>query len=1546
MSEPASTPPASPPARRHPWLRRLGLGLLGLVGLLLLLVAGGLVFLSHAPGERWLKKVALNAAGDALAGRLDFERLDLRGNGLTVYGLKLYDPEGELVAEIERVEADLSLRALASRSVDLTRVQILRPRLYLLQDERGLNLARAVAPRTPKPEEPATQSQLKLTLRGLTLEQGYVDLRMEPQSADANELHLRLEDLGAKGSAAYAAAKPAYEAALEAAARLTLPVQGPVKLSVKGSGEGEGAQGALSLQVAGAGVDAELAMQDPLHLSVQLKRLEAEPATVRAFLPTWPLQVPVTAQGTGAREGSKARLSLQVQAASARLSAEGSGDIDAQRADALHVTAQNVNLKELIEDGPVTSLFADLKAHGGGTRLDTLDGAVDLRVSPSRFRGQPLGPVELHASAKDGRYSVSELRALMPGVSLGGEGRGTQERFRFQGHLDAGNLALFADALARLSGNPALPLKGSGGLDFTLEGPLRHPGVKLQGSFASLGYGTTQLQGLTLRAQLPDVQRPLETDAALVVNQLKSGERTFKDLALTLVTQGRQLKATARAQGAADLGLQLAGLVDADGQGLAIQQLSVHYPEATWTSQGTSQLRFPTGLFSLTPLTLKSGAQRLLFEARLAGQRVDGRVEVEALDLARLPKVFVPPELGLAGTLDVRLRARGALPRPDAELSVKLEGGRFQRYQDLGLQLDARYVKDRASGTLRASAPPAQLASDFDVPVQALLRRRREPVHLKLQLERMDLARAMKALGRPEPLTGSLEASLLLEGLASDPRLDARIRALQLNLRQGTAATLPPADLELTAKSRAEDGALGVRLALLNVVQKGYVQLETPYTVSGLITRPPTVEAAMRTPIKLASEFIGLPLKLFAQPGASTARADGLASLRLEASGTPAAPVGRLDVMLDGATVRRQPPLDALLTVIAGEKDVKANLGVRRTQGHAPLVALAFGAKAPLSALMDVKRLPEVPLELAARTEPVALRDLPGMAVDPELANKTLGAVLGSELHFTGTLQAPKLSLDATLEKLGVGKLALGRGTVSYRYAQARSTLDARLQAPGGGSLQLQGTLGLDLSWAAMQKPMTVGAAPLTASLKAQNFDLAFLSGGVPGVTELAGILVADAKASGTVASPGFQGQLELSRGVLAYEGYTPLRELHLALQGNNERVEVKDLSARSGAGSVQLSALATRTGGSRFDITGKGKAQDFPIVYEDQLVGTLSTRLTLEGEATERLINLRNLAIPEAHLTLPELARKDLQPLARPEDVVVVRRGRPVNREQARKLKVLQGQLREAQGLKPMPEEAAEAVVKGPPARRIWITINAPRNLWVHGSDVNAEAGLSEDFRVEYTTESRIYGEVRLLRGQVTVLGRRFDVQRDSTVRFTGPAATPFLNVTAEHVVEQESPPITVFVTVRGQGTEVSFKPTSQPPLPETEIYTLLATGRRTLRRGSGASSSGSAQAASIVGSLLASQAKKVISDKLPLDVFSIEAGDKGLDLATLEVGKYIGTKVYIGYTGQFNADRTRGENANAVRFEYQFLPAWSFELGYGDAGSGGADIIWTKDY
>jgi translocation and assembly module TamB len=195
-------------------------------------------------------------------------------------------------------------------------------------------------------------------------------------------------------------------------------------------------------------------------------------------------------------------------------------------------------------------------------------------------------------------------------------------------------------------------------------------------------------------------------------------------------------------------------------------------------------------------------------------------------------------------------------------------------------------------------------------------------------------------------------------------------------------------------------------------------------------------------------------------------------------------------------------------------------------------------------------------------------------------------------------------------------------------------------------------------------------------------------------------------------------------------------------------------------------------------------------------------------------------------------------------------------------------------------------------------------------------------------------------------VLGREFEVQRDSRVTFTGPAKRPHVNVTAVHVNQREG--ITVFMTVRGEGKDLAFKPSSQPPLAESEIYVLLATGRRNLKPGSGASM-GSGDATSILGSLAASQLKGAISTLLPidLDVLSIEStGGEGLAGTRVEVGRYLSDKAYVGAELRPGADPRKGENKYGFRFEYQFTPRLSLQTEYGDSNAGGADLIWSREY
>lgn len=1567
--------------RRARWGRRVLWGLLGLIGLVVLLVVGALVYATSAAGSARIARFGVDLANKQLAGRLELGGFNLDRDGAVLTGIKIYTPEGDLAAEIARVEARLRLSPLLGQEVDLTKVRIETPRLYLVQDERGLNLMRALAPREPKPEEPPAQgqSQLRFNLKDFVLSHGYVDFQQE--LPDGGERQVRLEAFNAKGEGHYALATQDFAANLEATGGLTRPLTGPVRIALKGSGQ-ELAR-TVEVQLGLAGVEADLGAKQTgeTAASVELRRLFVPPEPVKAFVPAYPLVVPLEAKGTASLDGDLARAKLGASAGKATLDVEGDANLKTFRTQETTVKARGVNLAELMEDGIPTNIAADLVAHGGGDSVETLDGDVFLTVSPSEYRGQSVGPIELKASAKDGRYQVGNLRVMMPGAAFIASGEGTAKTLDARGSLSAGDLRLLSQALDKLlPGGTVPPLSGSGSLELQVQGPPRTPGVKVDGNFVTLGYGDIAIQDLSLKASVPDVTRPLTTDATVLVSELKTGGRTFRDLSVALTTDAnRELTASVRVEGDAQLALGVEGTVDADNEGLAMRGFTLSWPEATWTLQQPTHLAFGGGRIALSPpLQLASGPQTLKVAAVKDGERVDARIDLGAFDLSKLPRIAVPESLGLGGTLSGHVAAKGRMARPDADVDLTWADGRARGYEGLGLALKAKYVKDRASGTLSAGLNAARVSSEFDVPVQGVLRRRNEPLSLTVNLEKFDVAEVLKLAGQAPGPTGQMTGTLVVNGSGKDPRLDLKLNGSDLRYPGRPEALFAQAfGFDFRANSQPEDATLAARLDVKGLGPQAYVALKTPFTLASVIAKPPTPAQAMQAPLHLEALVAELPLTLL-QGMEGVDKPNGTVTLKADVTGNALEPLGRVELLARAVTVNGVPPLNGSALALAGDKDVKVTLDVQRPNG--PLATLEARILAPLAALQDREVVSRVPFRLKGRVGPVPLSEIPGM-VQPGQGNRGPQGVLSMELAARGTPEAPEIEMSAGMQHLGVAQTALGQARLDYAYSNAKSLFDAMLTAPGGGSLVLGGTLGLDLSLPAFQAAQgpakKVDRAPVELMLRARAFDPTFLSGISPYVRTLGGIMQADASLGGTVGAPTFKGDLAWKDGKLGLMGYGEYHDIQLALNASQERIDLKQLTAKSGGGSLELTASANRQGTSgEFILEGKGRTKNLPIVVEDQLMALLSMNLTMKGSLTDRLVNINDLSIPEAHVELPEAKRKDLQPLERPVDVVMVRNGVPVDKRKKPKQAPTQvatggdprkepdaapgtrgnpppepGEPGTAVGGAGGPTSQAEAEAleedgedEGPPQRQFWVNINAPRNLWVRGSDLNMQLGLSEGFRVEYANEARMFGEVMVLLGRVDVLGRRFDVQRDSQVRFTGPVLTPYINVTAEH--RNDNAAVTVFVTVRGQGKEVTLKTSSEPSLPESEIYTLLATGRRTLERGSGASMNAGAQAASVVGSFVANEARKAIAAKLPLDVLSIEAGDSGIAGTKLEVGTYVTDKIYVGYTGRVGANLQKGENANAVRFQYLFSPRWSLEGQYGDARSGGLDLIWSKEY
>ena len=242
-------------------------------------------------------------------------------------------------------------------------------------------------------------------------------------------------------------------------------------------------------------------------------------------------------------------------------------------------------------------------------------------------------------------------------------------------------------------------------------------------------------------------------------------------------------------------------------------------------------------------------------------------------------------------------------------------------------------------------------------------------------------------------------------------------------------------------------------------------------------------------------------------------------------------------------------------------------------------------------------------------------------------------------------------------------------------------------------------------------------------------------------------------------------------------------------------------------------------------------------------------------------------------------------------------------------------------------------------------VLVDAPRNLWVKGKDANIELGLQPGFRVEVTDTTRVYGSLNVKRGRVDVVGRRFDLKADSSVRLNGSTSEPELDVSATHVNDQEK--ITVLVTVKGTPAhlQIAISAPDRPDLTETQLYTLIVTGRLDLGGGTASATTPTDRAASLVGGLMAAQLQKSLSKKLPFDVLTIETGN-GLGAAQLEAGTYVTSELYVGYVGRLGADPALLQNRNAAHLEYELGSHWSFQGEYGDANTGSADMVWTKRY
>lgn len=1496
--------------------RRWWLWLLLVLAILVLLpvfvVGGAFIFIGTEAGERLVRAQVLSIVNDTLAGKIDAGEVRLEGGHLVLRNVKLFTPEGELVATIALVDAYVDLPSLAGQVVKITKVTIDKPDFQLKQDERGLNLLRAVALKNPSPPSTdTTQNTWRVELDAIALTQGFIDFQMA-------ERRITTKDLSLTGDAQVKLDPLEIHGDLALASLVTAPLEEKLSITLGASATGGPQTFGLAVLLGGTKLRGSLELPTTV---LTIDELVAAPRELTAFVPQWPLKPTVVGKGTL----SLKQAALELTAGKAKVVANAKYDLDKSAAESLALNVSNVDLQELIGAELKSDISADASGSFADWRPETLTGNV--KANAKWVDGAyPLAAVTIEANAKSGAISIPKAEVTSPGVLLTTRGTMSKDELDLFGSLTAKDLKQVEVTLRRFA-RVDLGLAGRGKLTLAVKGPPTHPAVKALGKLEGLRVATVAIDQLDIDADVPDVTNPLDTDILLHAKKVKLGDRQFDEVTFDFYTHGRAFDLDVKTKGLGDLTLNLIGKLDVDNMGAALNTAQLKATQAEWVLEQPTHVAWKNGVV-VDPFALRDGEQRLEGRVTWAPRKVDATLTATSVNLAKLPTIAAPPSLGLEGLVDAKVVATGSPKKPEATIEATLRGGKVLDFNGLDLTLKGAWRDERAAGTLKLVSTLGTLDGTFDLPVLALIDEKPAPATAHFTIDNVPLSQVEQQLKQSLPVSGILSAVLDVSGSAEAPKLVATVTADELQVKIDETTKVQVRKPTVRVESDAT-GALSALVTLSALGGQHRIKLDTPLTLSSLRKQPPTRDSILAMPVTLSVLLQNFSLKQLHEE--HLVRDDELAgtlTLTGELKGPVRAPQGELKLIAADVT---SPPLRD----VSGEIKLIAERDRTRLEGKASLAdkptleldaSMATAVSKVLDVLLDPKAdtdgvlslLQVTPVKALVVLSPFELAQVLTLPQDSTPPKGTMTATL----DVGGTMEALTARLTGALTNLSFDKLALGSARFDLKATSREQNFTAVLGGQGRDDFKARGKVGLDLRLSKLRKGFEWKPSPVDASVEARNFDLGFLSGVVDTVRIVAGRLNMKGALTGTLGDPKFVGDATLENGRVALAGAGDYRSIGLDLHVTNDLIDLKKLEAASGGGKASLVARAEKSPSGTYRLTSSGSTEKFPIVADDQLMATASIKYSLSGDVSSTFADIKQLEIPRVDVELPDIKRKDLQDMQRPKDVIVLRAGERATMRRK--------------------QSAKDASKDDEPGFGLRAVIVAPRNLWVRGYDANIQIGLSDGFTVEYQKDLRLRGEARIQHGTLNVIGREFTIQKNSEVRFAGLATQPYINVSALHVNTREQVKITV--TVSGKGTDISIKPTSDPPMPESDIYAILATGRRTLRQGGGNTIT-PGQAASVVGQLAASQLKTVIAKKLPLDVLNFETSDEFKNVK-LDVGWYLNDSLYLGGTMNVGANRDRGESVWGGRLEFQMTRTLSLEAYAGDAPSYGADAVFSRDF
>ncbi len=556
------------------------------------------------------------------------------------------------------------------------------------------------------------------------------------------------------------------------------------------------------------------------------------------------------------------------------------------------------------------------------------------------------------------------------------------------------------------------------------------------------------------------------------------------------------------------------------------------------------------------------------------------------------------------------------------------------------------------------------------------------------------------------------------------------------------------------------------------------------------------------------------------------------------------------------------------------------------------------------------------------------------------LQNRGFTGTLNADAKITGSTAAPAIGGKVEIRQGGFQTYRYDSLVANVDYTGTRVGLDATLQQSPTEFITAKGSVPTSVfrttPGGGHSPPAPADAIDLR--VKSSALSLAVIQGLTTQVTNVTGTLEADVHVSGSGQDPHLQGHVDIKNGAFgvpaagsAFSGLTTRIELlpdviriqeFQLLDHHGEKLRVAgDLAVHA----RQVGALNVSIDSDNFELL-------------DNELGDVQVQAALKvtGELRRpRLVG--DLRIDAGRLEVDRVLELFYNPYSVEAFPDVVSADRTVERTGSAEEATREALTRasESAAAPGAAEKAAEADFKALAAAQgglfeaatMDVHVVLPDNVVLRGKnlrpggptgtalgDMNITVG--GDLRVRKNPGAPVVlvGTVNTVRGTYAFQGRRFDLVRDGTIRFTGsPTINPNLDITATRKIPDTGVEARIHITGTPKAPELALS--SSPPLDESDILALIVFNRPVNELGTGERSSLAATAGGIATGFIAAPLGESIGKALDLDLFEIstttESGDLG---AAITLGQQLNERTFIKLYQQFG-DR----NTTQFQLEYQ---------------------------